>query len=113
MTLVETLVALAILAGVVLSAYAMLAQSTRFAAIEQDRLIAGIVADNQTIEMMISQTPPDPGEEAQEVEAAGQRWLANRVVTEFGDDLLRITVTVSRAGEAQVLARVETLRAAP
>lgn len=113
MTLVETLVALVILAGVVISAYAMIAQSTRFAATEQERLIAGIVADNEMVEMMIRPAPPDKGEEEEEIEAAGRVWRVKRVVDDFGEGLLRITVSVSRTGDAQVLARNQTLRAAP
>lgn len=111
MTLVETLVALVILAGVVISAYAMIAQSTRFAATEQERLIASIVADNAAIEMMIRPAPPDRGEEEEEIEAAGRVWKTKRVIEEFSDGIVRITVSVSRTGDEQVLARIETLRA--
>ena len=110
MTLVETLVALAILASVVLAAYAMTAQSARFAAVEQERLIAGIVADNQTTEMLLLAAPPDKGEDETEIDAAGRKWTARRVVSEAGEDLLRVVISVSRTGNAQVLARVESLR---
>lgn len=110
MTLVETLVALAILAGVVLSAYAMTAQSARFAASEQERLLAGIIADNQAIEILLHEAPPDAGEDATEVEFGGRKWTARKTVTEANDDLLRIVIAISRAGEERVLARVETLR---
>lgn len=112
MTLVETLVALAILAGVAISAYAMVAQATRFAAAEQERLIAGILADNETVKLMIRQAPPDKGEEEVEIEASSRLWRVKRAVDDFGEGLLRITVTVSRAGDGQVLARVDTLREA-
>lgn len=113
MTLIETLVALAILAGVVISAYAMIAQSTRFAATEQERLIAGIVADNEMTELMIRPAPPDKGEAEEEIEAAGRRWRVKRVVDDFGEGVLKITVSVSRSGDDQTLARNETLRAKP
>lgn len=112
MTLVETLVALAILAGVVLAAYAMTAQSARFTALEQERLVAGVIADNQTTEMLLHTTPPGEGEEETEIGAAGRVWIARRVVTEAGEKLLRIEISVRRAGDAQTLARVDTLRAA-
>ena len=112
MTLVETLVALAILAGVAIAAYAMVAQATRFAATEQERLIAGIIADNQTIELMIRPAAPDKGEEEEEVEVASRLWRVKRVVEDFSEGLLRLTVSVSRAGDDQVLARVESLREA-
>lgn len=112
MTLIETLVALAILAGVVLSAYLMLAQSTRFAATEQERLIAGVVADNELIELLIVTAPPHQVEEEEIIEAAGRRWRAKRTVSAAGEELLRLAVSVTREGDAQVLARAETLRSA-
>lgn len=112
MTLVETLVALAILAGVAIAAYAMVAQAARFAAAEQERLIAGIVADNETVKLMIRPAAPGKGEEEEEIEAASRLWHVKRTVDDFGEGLLRISVSVSRAGDGQVLARVETLRAA-
>lgn len=110
LTLIETLVALAILAGVVLAAYAMVAQSSRFAALEQERLIASIIADNRAAEMLLRAAPPDQGEEAIDVEAAGRKWVAKSLVTEAGEDLLRVEISVTRAGDEQALARVDTLR---
>jgi general secretion pathway protein I len=112
MTLIETLVALVILAGVAIAAYAMVAQSTRFAAAEQERLIAGIVADNEATEALIRPAPPDQGEETSLVEVAGRKWSVKRAVTEAGEGLLRIEISVTRGADAQVLARVDALRAA-
>ena len=109
-TLVETLVALAILAGVVLAAYAMLGQSARFAATEQERLVAGIIADNLTAEALIRPAAPDKGENEREVDMAGGKWIARTIVDDAGEGLLRIEISVSRLGDAQVLARVESLR---
>jgi len=111
LTLIETLVALAILSAVVLSAYAMIAQSVRFAAVEQDRLIAGIVADNRAAETLLRSAPPELGELETSVEAAGRRWLVRQVVTEANEELLRVEISVTRAGDAQLLARIDTLRA--
>lgn len=113
MTLVETLVALVILAGVAIAAYAMVAQSTRFAAAEQERLVAGIVADNQAIEALIRPAPPDQGEETEIIETAGRKWSVKRAVSEAGEGLLRIEISVMRDTDAQVLARVDALRATP
>jgi general secretion pathway protein I len=107
MTLVETLVALAILAGVVLAAYAMTAQSARFASIEQERLIAGIVADNRTTETLLAVQRPAEGEELSEIEAAGRNWEVKRLVTDAGEGMQRIEISVTRAGDKQVLARIE------
>lgn len=111
LTLVETLVALAILSAVVISAYAMIAQSVRFASVEQDRLIAGIVADNHAAEALLRLAPPDLGERESSVAAAGRQWLVREVVTEASDELLRIEVTVAPGEDGQILARIDTLRA--
>lgn len=110
MTLVETLVALSILAGVVIAAYAMLAQSARFAATEQERLIAGVIVDNLTAEALMRPAPPDRGEERFEIEMAGSGWSAVRTVDEAGENLLRIDIAVTREGDSRVLARVRSLR---
>ncbi len=113
MTLIETLIALAILAGVVIAAYAMLAQGTRFAATEQERLVAGIVADNALIDELVLATPPDEGENEKSVSEAGRDWIARTTIARVTDEALSISVAVTRVGDAQVLARAETLRALP
>lgn len=112
LTLIETLVALAILAGVVLSVYVVLGQSTQFAATEQERLIAGVVADNEMIDLLIRPQPPSQGEEETTVGMAGRDWRVRRTVLAAGDDLLSIRVSVTRASDGQTLARIETLRSA-
>lgn len=112
LTLIETLVALAILAGVVLSVYVVLGQSTQFAATEQERLIAGVVADNEMIGLLIRKVPPSQGEEENVVEMASRNWRVKRTVAAAGDDLLSIGVSVTRASDGQTLARIETLRSA-
>ncbi len=111
LTLVETLVALAILSAVVISAYAMIAQSARFAAAERDRLIGGIVADNHAAAALLRLAPPDLGEEEITVDAGGRQWTVRQVVVEANNDLLRIEISVTRAGDAQLIARIGTLRA--
>lgn len=110
MTLVETLVALAILSGVVIAVYAMIGQSVRFAANEQERLIASILADNRMIALLLQAAPPERGDEETPIDAAGRSWVEKTSVVEAGEGVLRLSVTVARADDGQSLARVETLR---
>lgn len=112
LTLVETLVAMAILAAVSLSAFAMLSQGANFAASERDRLAASIVADNLMVEAMLKETAPDLGEDKGEVEFAGRIFEWSTVVSDSGEELRRIELAVRLQGSPQTLARIETVRAA-
>ncbi len=112
LTLVETLVAMAILAAVSLSAFAMLSQGANFAASERDRLAASIVADNLMVEAMLKETAPDLGEDKGEVEFAGRTFEWSTVVSDSGEELRRIELAVRLQGSPQTLARIETVRAA-
>lgn len=110
LTLVETLVAMAILAAVAISAYALLSQGANFAASERDRLAASIVADNLMVEELLRQAPPDLGEDTGEVEFAGRIFEWSSTVSEAGEDLRRIEYKVRLQGFEQTLARLETVK---
>lgn len=112
LTLVETLVAMAILSAVAISAFAMLSQGANFAASERDRLAASVVADNLIVEELLRAAAPDLGEQSGEIEFAGRAFEWNTIVTEGGEDLRRITLTVRLKGSPQTLSRVETVKVA-
>ncbi|MFN0023014.1 MAG: type II secretion system minor pseudopilin GspI [Parvularculaceae bacterium] len=112
LTLVETLVAMAILAAISISAYAMLSQGASFAASERDRLAASIVADNLLIEALLRAAPPDLGEEEGEVAFAGRTFEWDRTVTEGGEQLRRIELVVRLQGSTQTLSRLDAARVA-
>jgi general secretion pathway protein I len=112
LTLIETLVAMAILAAVAVSAYALLSQGATFAANERDRLAASIVADNLMVAEMLRQAPPDFGEESGEVEFAGRIFEWSRTVSDSGEELRRIELKVRLQGFEQTLARAETIKVA-
>lgn len=112
LTLVETLVAMAILAGVTIAAFALLSQGANFAASERDRLAASILADNLMVEEFLKVTPPDIGEDTGAVEFGGRLFEWSRIVSDSGEDLRRIQLTVRLQGSPQTLARIDTLRAA-
>ena len=110
LTLVETLVAMAILAAVAISAYALLSQGANFAASERDRLSASIVADNLMVEELLDEASPDLGEDSGEVQFAGRVFEWSAIISESGEDLRRIELTVRLQGSPQVLARLETVK---
>lgn len=112
LTLVETLVAMAILAAVSIAAYALLSQSANFAASERDRLAASIVADNLIVEELLREKAPDLGEDTGEVEFAGRVFEWSTTVTDGGEALRRIELKVRLQGFEQTLARLETLKVA-
>ncbi len=112
LTLVETLVAMAILAAVAISAYALLSQGANFAASERDRLAASIVADNLMVEELLRQAAPDLGEDTGETEFSGRIFEWSSIVSDSGEDLRRIEYVVRLQGSPQTLARVETVKVA-
>ncbi len=110
LTLVETLVAMAILAMVSISAFALLSQGANFAASERDRLAASVVADNLIVEELLREAAPDLGEDSGEAQFAGRLFEWNTTVTDAGEDLRRIELVVRLQGSPQTLARVETVK---
>lgn len=112
LTLVETLVAMAILAAVAISAFALLSQGANFAANERDRLAASIVADNLMVEELLRAAAPNLGEQSGEIEFAGRAFEWSTVVSDGGDELRRILLTVRLKGSPQTLARVESVKVA-
>ncbi len=116
-TLVETLVALAIMGLVTTSILVLIGQNTRFTASAQDRTYASIAADNLMVEALAHSGPVETGEETGDVEVAARHWRYRRVVTQTGaSDLFRIDIQIfadAQDGDSdQVIARISTLRRA-
>lgn len=112
LTLVETLVAMAILAAIAISAFALLSQGANFAANERDRLAASIVADNLMVEELLRAAAPDLGERSGELEFAGRAFEWSTVVSDGGEQFRKILLTVRLKGSPQTLARVESVKVA-
>lgn len=109
-TLIEVLVALVILGAVASAAIALISQNTRYVSSAEDRVIASIAADNAMVEAL-SLALVEIGATEKEVNFAGARWAVTRNIAESGvDGVLRVDVSVRRAGAAQTLARATTLR---
>jgi type II secretion system protein I len=112
LTLVETLVAMAILAAVAIAAFSLLSQGANFAASERDRLAASVVADNLMIERLLSETGPDLGEDSGEITFASRPFEWSTTVSESSEGLRRIVLVVRLKGSPQTLARIDTVKAA-
>ncbi len=113
MTLVEVLVALTILAGVAGAVLLMTAQSARAAASVENKLLARIVADNAAVTALALNGSIQAGSNITELEFADQQWLVSQTFMPLeAGGLYQLQITVQLAGFDQMLARIDTLKAA-
>ena len=109
-TLVETLVALAILGAVTSSILVLIAQNTRFEADARERVFAAAAADNIMVETLLDTTSLDTGEEIGVARFREYEWEYRRRVSETPvEDVVRIDIRVLSAAE-QSIANVTTLK---
>lgn len=112
LTLVEVLVALAILGAVAGSVLVLIGQNARFVAAAETRLMAGVLLDNLAVEALGRVSKLDLAEQEEETEFAGRRWLVDRAVTKTQvDGLVLIEIKVLDPQTRQVLASMVTLKA--
>ena len=110
MTLVEVLVAMAILAGIAGSVMLMTAQSARLGLSVEQKSLARIVADNTAVATLATSVRLER-RTVTSVEFAGQEWRVQRTVNDAGiEGVAHITVSVLLNESDQVLARIETLK---
>jgi len=99
-TLIEVLVALAVIAIGLVAVVAVGARSGRVAAGLQERTLADWVAENEITRLRVSQKWPGVGESDGKATLAGRDWRWHATVDGTPDpDLRRVTVTVSPAGK--------------
>lgn len=111
MTLVEVLVALAVLGMVAASMVALIGQNTRFISNAEERMFAGIVADNAMIEALGRAVALERGAREAELVAAGRTWRVMTTVADAPiDGLVRIDVSVRAGASPQILASASTLK---
>jgi general secretion pathway protein I len=110
MTLIEVLVAMAILGTVAGSVLVMTGQSAQFVVASEERLLARIVADNAMVVALARQASLEEGFEQDEVELGGRVWKTAKTIARIGvDGLYRVEIAVSLDESTQVLTRVSTL----
>lgn len=110
-TLIEVMVALAILGFVAAGALTLISQNSRFMISVEDRLAASVLADNIMVERLVSREPFDEGEEVFDREFAGRAWRCDqRIILVPESDLVRIEIDVRVMPTRQLLATVVTLQ---
>lgn len=110
LTLIETLVAFAIIAGVVTSVLALVAQNARYLAASDERLLGAMLANNQMVELFADNVPADIGETTDQMDFGGRRFLVRRQVIELQDGVVQAIIEASAPDTGQVLARVAALK---
>lgn len=112
-TLVETLVALAVMGFLITAMLAMVSQNIRFAGIMQDRTLAAIAADNRMVEALSLPDTFKLGERDGDIEVAGRTMRYQQVTTETGvNGVIRVDISIFAENSEQVLARATSMRRA-
>lgn len=112
LTLVEVLVALAILGLVVASIMALIGQNTRFLSTAEERMVASILADNEMTELLARPEKLEFGDMARHTEFGGRAWIVEHHVFDTGiQGLVRIEIDVREKVRGQVAASATTLKA--
>lgn len=110
-TILEMLVALAILSLGAVALLNLAGENTRTAALLQSRLFAGVVADNRAIEALTASVAPGLGTESGVETAGGTAWRWTRSVTASADrDVLRIAIAVTPADGGRPAAQAVLFR---
>lgn len=99
-TLVEVMVALAIVALALAGAAISMSQMATNASSLRDRTYASWIAQNKIAELRLANVTPEVSTTSGEVEFGNTRWVWRAVVSETGvDSFWRIDVTVSNADD--------------
>lgn len=110
LTLIEVLVAFAILAGLVVSILALIGQNAQYMLTAEERLLASVAADNLlTNDLAILETP-SPGEEAGVITVSDREFGFLRITRELGEETVIIEYRVSSSIDGQTLARASALK---
>ncbi len=101
-TLIEVVVALAIVALGMFAVFSTIGEATGNIGYLRDKSMAAWIADNQITEVRLSGEYPSVDRTEGEVEYAGRRWLWVAVVSQTPvEGLRRIDIAVRREGDAQ------------
>jgi general secretion pathway protein I len=101
-TLIEVVVALAIVAIGMLAVFKTIGDTASNVAYLRDRSFASWIADNKITEMRLSREMPSVDETEGDIEFAGRRWFWTAKVSQTQvEGLRRIDVTVRREDDAE------------
>ena len=110
MTLIEVLVAFAILSGIALSVLTLVGQNAQYMLTAEEKLLASIAADNLLTNDLARTQTPSAGESEGVVSVAERPFAFKRTVVEIGERAVLIDYEVHREGGAQTLARASALK---
>jgi len=114
LTLIETLVALAIMGLTTAAILVLIGQNTRFMISAEERAYASIAVDNLMVESLALNASIEIGEETGPVSVGGREWSYLRRIEQSGvDGLLVIEIDIRNSDNGQVLASATSLRREP
>lgn len=106
-TLVEVIVALAIIGLALLAVVAKIGHMVETANVMSERTYANWIAQNKITEMRLANVIPEVSSTSGEVDYAGTEWAWRAVVSESGiENLFQVEVSVSYAGSTDEIRRV-------
>lgn len=106
-TLMEMLVALAVLSLGLVALLNVTGENVRAASLVREDVVGGVVAQNQMVQAMLDGANLDYGTLSGTESMAGQDWTWERHVAPTGDDgLMRIEITVRQGPEGRDVARL-------
>ncbi len=112
-TLVETLVALAIMGLTTAATLVLVGQNTRFAAQAMERTYASIAVDNLMVEALAQPGPVETGVEEGATIIAEREFNFSKTISDTSvENIVRIEIEVS-SQSGQALSRAQTLRWLP
>ena len=112
-TLLEMLVALAVLSLAMLALVNLAGENSRTGVVIEERVFAGVIAGNRAVEALTSRLPPVLGETRGNERTAERTWRWTQRVTETPEPgVLRVDVAVTSDASDQVLGSVTVFRGA-
>lgn len=112
-SLLEMLVALSVLSLAVLALVNLAGENSRTGVAIEERVFAGVIAENRAVEALTSLQPPVLGETSGTERAAERIWRWTRRVGETPEPgVLRVDVSVTAQSSNQVLAALTLFRGA-
>lgn len=113
-TLIELLVALAVFSLAALALLNVSGESVRTAGAVEARVLAGVVADNRAVEVLVAPTPPPLGVGEGRESAGGRVWRWTRRVTPTSEPgLVRVDITVAAEDSPSTVAETTLFRSTP
>lgn len=112
-SLLEMLVAMAVFGLVVIALLNLSGENTRTTAIVEERVLAGVVAENRAVEAMIEPVQALAGATEGSERLGDRDWHWTRTVSATDDAaIVRVEVTVTAAGSDRIAAETTLFRSA-